>query len=229
MFDRAGSPLYAVGPREPGLPDAAVSRATAAFAGRELFATDRDKAAALVHGINSSHVFRDGNKRTTVAALAVVLDRNDWTLACSDDELFEFIVAVADSARPPYNGPTEDALREIASWIRSHTIKRERVFGDTDVMDFLHQCESAGGSFRRSGQSWIVWGLDGQRSVKISLSTSHLAPGVVKSYLSRIGLSEPWTGLDRHEFRHGTREDQQLIQRFRGVLDRLAAYDSEPG
>ena len=67
MFAGSDEAMHFKGARESGLADAAVFRAFAGSGDRDFYPSTRAKAAALVQAINSSHVFRDGNKRTSVA------------------------------------------------------------------------------------------------------------------------------------------------------------------
>lgn len=221
LFAEAGDPLFMVGPRSEALADAAVSRPMATFDGSDLFPNEREKAAVLVHAINGSHVFHDGNKRTSLAALVIVLDLNDWRLSCTDDELYDAILAVASTKGSDANA--DETIRELTSWIRTHSRKKQRGLGPMKVPEFLNRCEEAGGSYRRSGPSWVVTGDRG--TIRISRSTRQLDQGVVRSYLSTIGLSEAWTGLSPDEFAEGHSDERTLIERYRGVLQRLADYD----
>lgn len=218
----SGDPIVFVGEREPGLVSAAVARPEASFAGRDLYRSERERIAALIHAINASHVFRDGNKRTSTVVLVFTLDRGGWRLDCSDDELVDFIVAIA-SGEPPYAGP--DAVVEVTSWIRAHTHKKRDEIGALRTEEFLRRVEAAGGRISDSGTSWVVRGERG--SVRFSKSTRELAEAVIRRYLSDVGLSEAWTGLAPDEFADGTFPGQHLISQYRGVLYRLAEYDRE--
>src|SRR5262245_13311533 len=78
-----GYPVLIRGEREPGRADAAVHRPFAQFGGQVLFDDDIERAAALVHAVVAGHVFHDGNKRTSVAALVVWMDTKGWVLTCT--------------------------------------------------------------------------------------------------------------------------------------------------
>jgi death-on-curing protein len=82
--------------RDPGLLEAAVARAAAAVGGQDAYPTIVDKAAALVHSAVRNHALVDGNKRLGLMLLVVFLGVNGHRLTMSNDEAYEFIVAIAD-------------------------------------------------------------------------------------------------------------------------------------
>lgn len=81
--------------------------------GEELFKTDFEKAAALLHGIITSHVFVDGNKRTAILAAILFLASSeqipDAPSALQVRMLGELAVAVASSKM---------TVDEVADWLR---------------------------------------------------------------------------------------------------------------
>lgn len=199
-----------------------MNRPLAEFGGRELYQSDRKKIAALIHSINSAHVFRDGNKRTSVAALVVLLDRNGWRFNASDQQLTDLLVAVATPA-PPFNGKTAEAIREITAWIRAHTEKKSSSSGVVSVIDFLDRCKSVGGSWREAGPSFLLTGTKG--SIRISRATHELTEIVARNYLSKVGLTEAHTGVPRDEFLDGRPKNLALVRRYREALKLLAEHD----
>lgn len=222
IFRDAGDPIRFTGERSPGLADTAVHRPLAEFGGRQIYKTEREKVAALIHSINSSHVFHDGNKRTSVAALVVLLDRNDWRLDAADRDLTDLMVRVATPA-PPYNGATEETVRQITAWIRARTSRKSLARGDIDVLEFLDRCERVGGNWRTSGPSYVLTGTKG--SVRVSRSTTSLSEGAARSFLSTVGLSEAYTGVSTDEFIDGRPKTIALVCQYREALEMLAAHD----
>ena len=73
----------------------AVEAVRASVFGIELHPTLEEKAAALAFAIVTGHVFLDGNKRTGVETLFLVLELNGWTLLASDDDLVAQAVDLA--------------------------------------------------------------------------------------------------------------------------------------
>ncbi len=75
--------------------------------GDDLYPTLPDKAAALFHGIVRAHGFTDGNKRVALVGLLVYLEQHGTTLRATDDELYEFTMASATTAKRD----------EVTAWI----------------------------------------------------------------------------------------------------------------
>lgn len=82
--------------RDPGLLEAALARAATTVDGRDAYATVVDKAAALVHSVVRNHALVDGNKRLGLMLLIVFLGVNGRILTMSNDQAYEFIVAIAE-------------------------------------------------------------------------------------------------------------------------------------
>lgn len=100
-----GSP----GIRDVGLLDSACARPQATVFGEEAYPSLALKIAALVHSIVTNHALVDGNKRMSAYVLFVFPGMNDQDLVATDDEAFDFIMAIAD-------GTLRD-VGQIAAWI----------------------------------------------------------------------------------------------------------------
>jgi death-on-curing protein len=81
--------------RDVGLLDAAASRPQASAFGEDAYPSIHEKAAALVHSIVGNHALVDGNKRLGLAALATFYRINGLRLTFTNDEAYDFIVAIA--------------------------------------------------------------------------------------------------------------------------------------
>ncbi|MBF4629210.1 type II toxin-antitoxin system death-on-curing family toxin [Curtobacterium flaccumfaciens] len=96
---------YAV--RDVGLLEAAVARPAASVGGNDAYPTLVEKAAALVHSAVRNHALVDGNKRLGLMLLVVFLGVNGVRLHASNDQAYDFIVAIAEGKL--------DAVPEIAA------------------------------------------------------------------------------------------------------------------
>lgn len=96
---------YAV--RDVGLLEAAVARPAASVGGNDAYPTLVEKAAALVHSAVRNHALVDGNKRLGLMLLVVFLGVNGVRLHASNDQAYDFIVAIAEGEL--------DAVTEIAA------------------------------------------------------------------------------------------------------------------
>ena len=82
--------------RDYGLLASAAARPATSVFGADAYPDAFTKAAALLHSLGTNHPLVDGNKRLAWLATSVFLDLNDHTVAGTDDEIVELVVAVAD-------------------------------------------------------------------------------------------------------------------------------------
>jgi len=95
-----------------GLLDSALARPKAKAFGEDAYVGLAKKGAALAHSMIKNHPFVDGNKRSAFLCLKIFLALNGVILISSDDEMYGFILSIAD-------GSSE--LLEIADWIEAHS------------------------------------------------------------------------------------------------------------
>lgn len=100
------------GIRDLSLLESAVMNPLATFGGEDLYPGLLPKVATLLYGLVRNHPFVDGNKRTAFVVAAVVLRKNGLRLAASNDEVVEFMQAVAAGRL---------TLDEVLSWLKKHT------------------------------------------------------------------------------------------------------------
>ena len=74
------------GVRDVGLLASAVARPQATFDGADLYPDLFEKAAALMDSLTRNHPFVDGNKRTAIAAAALILRQNGLRLETTNAE-----------------------------------------------------------------------------------------------------------------------------------------------
>jgi death-on-curing protein len=81
--------------RDHGLLESALARPQASAFGQDAYNTLEEKAAALLHSLARNHALVDGNKRLALAATIAFLGINGWQLRFSNDEAYDFVIAVA--------------------------------------------------------------------------------------------------------------------------------------
>ncbi len=81
--------------RDLGLLESAAARPSATLFGADAYPNLATKAAALTQSIVSNHALVDGNKRLGLAALITFLGVNGERLSWSNDEAYDFIIAIA--------------------------------------------------------------------------------------------------------------------------------------
>ena len=89
--------------RDLGLLQSASARPQASAFGEEAYPSVYAKAAALIHSIARNHALVDGNKRLALAGGIAFLGVNGLRLKMSNDEAYEFIIAVAVGALDDVN------------------------------------------------------------------------------------------------------------------------------
>ena len=76
-----------------------------------------EKAAALVHGVATNHGFADGNKRTSLYLVELLLQRSGYELVEDDLAIADTIVAVAAG---------DMDYEALAQWFRERVVRAAR-------------------------------------------------------------------------------------------------------
>lgn len=102
--------------RDIGLLESALARPQASPFGEDAYATLDAKTAALLHSSVRNHALVDGNKRLALASVIAFLGLNGHKLTWSNDEAYDFVMAVA-------SGPLDD-VPVIAGRLRAAMVER---------------------------------------------------------------------------------------------------------
>ena len=70
-----------------------------------------EKAAALVHGVVSNHGFIDGNKRTALYLVDLLLERSGFILTAPDEALVDLIGDIAEG---------ELSVEDLTDWFKEN-------------------------------------------------------------------------------------------------------------
>jgi death-on-curing protein len=97
-----------------GLVRSALARPLQSAGGTDAYATTFEKAAALLSSIANNHGFRDGNKRTAMAAASYYLDLNDIDLNITNEEYETFMLHVVND---------KPSVEVIGKWLNDHSEK----------------------------------------------------------------------------------------------------------
>ena len=100
------------GVRDMGLLESGPGRPQATFDPRDLHHGLWRKAAALTRSLVRDHPFADGNKRTALAATAIFLELNGYSLTAGNQEVLVFTRQVAVGAME---------LTPMAAWLQAHS------------------------------------------------------------------------------------------------------------
>lgn len=80
--------------------------------GQEAYPTLMEKAAALLHGLTTHHVFFDGNKRTATQATVRFLARNALRPTWTETEVYDFVLEIAQN---------QHEVDAVVNWLKHHT------------------------------------------------------------------------------------------------------------
>ena len=86
------------GVRDKGLIESSINNVYQSYFGVEKYPTIEEKAARLCYSFIKNHAFLDGNKRIGIYVMMVLLGLNGISLNCSNDELTELGLKIADSS-----------------------------------------------------------------------------------------------------------------------------------
>lgn len=230
--DLASLDFGATEPLRPHGLASALGRQTAGMGGFRKYDTVALVAATLFYGLALNHPFENGNKRTALVAMLVVLQRNRTLLVgTTEDDLYEMATKVAAHEFALPLGVSRDSDSEVAaigSWLEERTRPLER--GDRNMMfkDFRSQLESQGCTFGSPSRNYIkVYRetADGELSAKMGYPRANFNVDVraVKRVRTLLQLDQAH-GFDSGAFYEGDLDAvvDHFVNTYRQVLDRLA-------
>ena len=100
------------GVRDEGLLDSALNLPFQSFDGEDIYKTIQAKAARLGFSLINNHPFVDGNKRIGILVMLVFLEINGIEIICTDEELIELGLGVADGSV---------SYKDLLNWIIDHS------------------------------------------------------------------------------------------------------------
>ncbi len=232
-FASENDPIYPSGVKDDGLLESALFHQHTSVGGLKKYSTIESIGATLIYSLSQNHPFHNGNKRTATVALLVFLDRQGFCLTCSQEDLFNFALKIADHKLEGLADPSSDAeLSVIAKWIcansrivkkgdRSLTLKklksRLKFFDVTVKEDKFVRVIKANNFFKSSKilTSKIPNVSDGD----------DLSIRLIKNFRKDLELDEA-NGCDSHTFYYGSIRvlTDDFILRYSKILKRLSRY-----
>ena len=236
-FASSGDPIEPPGVRDQNLLASAVSRPETALGNVRKYTTVEVHAAALLHSLALNHAFHNGNKRTALVSLLVVLDRNNVLLTCTDDQLFKLVLRVAQHRLVP-KGKGQQSDREvvaIADWICQHgrPIQRgERPLRWRDLRKKLEQLGCVVGPPLPGNKVKIqrtvnekLWGIPRTRKLKVTSGYRNDGAEADVNTLNHIRRElrlDEKCGVDSEHFYGKDRQlPDEFIAQYRPLLRRL--------
>ena len=100
------------GIRDIGLLESAIAQPFQTFGGEELYPSPLDKAAAVAESLIITHPFIDGNKRTGVVVIIVLLKEYGIRMNANSDTLYQLTISISTS---------EKKFDQIVEWLVLNT------------------------------------------------------------------------------------------------------------
>jgi death-on-curing family protein len=122
-FAKQKNPIKPAGIRDEDMLASAIFRPKTSFQDTLKYPTIEMSAAALLHSLIHNHPFYNGNKRTALVSMLVMLDENHVMFECSDKELFDKLLDIAkhEITNPSPKDLSDRETLEIATWIHSNS------------------------------------------------------------------------------------------------------------
>jgi death-on-curing family protein len=233
-------PIVPAGIRDSDLLASAIHRQHTASGATVKYPTAVMAAAALLHSLVLNHPFHNGNKRTGLVSMLVLLDENGLMLTCDQDVLFQVVLRLAAHELVPREW-LETADREVmwlAEWMDSNSRRVEK--GERAVQwrklkqilaDFNCQWEFAPGAgnklnIHRDVQVLARFGRRRRRELHVQVKFTDDGREAMKHTIhqirTRLELDEDH-GVDSASFYGDAgRSLDDFILRYRKTLSRLA-------
>jgi len=220
-FLSQADPIVPSGPINDNIVESAIFRQHTAIGEQLKYPTVEMACCALLHSLIHNHPFRNGNKRTALVSLLVLLDKNNFIITCHEDELFKFVLQVSQHKVVEHNG-TDLPDREViamSKWISKNCRPIEK--GEKVI------------TFRRLRQLLTDFGcefeLAGNGKI-MKINRKVMVEGLFKKNKSKSLHTTISYGRDSHEVNRsaikGIRTDLQLTEE--NGIDSAAFYEKSP-
>lgn len=195
FFYKDGDPISPSGVKSHQLLSSALFRPQTSIGEVEKYKTYDEKAAALLCAIIQNHAFYNGNKRTALLCTLAFYETTGNTLDVEEDELYDFLVAVA---RNEINGKNKNDneevfFNEVVKWLRCHRYSYRTKFSDVSIGKFKKKCKEHGASIKKSKGSYVI-SHEG-KSIRVSCSTKKISASAVKTYLTELKMTQAYSGV----------------------------------
>jgi death-on-curing protein len=197
--------------------------------------------ATVVYSIISNHPFYNGNKRTAMIYLLVMLEQNGQLLTCSDDDLFDFALKIAEHGFAQrevlLSNPSDYEIFKIAEWLERNTreknTKRQaitfakfiRLLKDHGATVEIVGTQASAARLKKRGGLFAFRPVETLRSrFEVLEKGQEVATSLVMKVRRELALDETH-GVDTSEFFNPSkveRTSEDFINEYRTLLARLA-------
>lgn len=236
-FATDSDPIDPPGVRSQQLLESAVYRQHTALGSERKYPTAEMVAAALFHSLVHDHPFHNGNKRTALVSMLVLLDENGLAPTCNEDELFQLVLRLSqhnvvprgrdlgdrevihisetlrDCTRPIEKGEQPLQWRRLRQILKSYNIDSLAMPGNRM---HLTRRIAVRGLFGRQRERVL------ETQVKYADDGRQASINTVKQIRRQLELDESH-GVDSADFyRQAAPVSSEFITRYRKTLKRLA-------
>ncbi len=228
-FKTSKDPISPPGVRDRNLLESAVFRPYTSCGVESKYPTVSMSSAALLHSVVFDHPFFNGNKRTALVSMLVLLDKNGWVCTLDQDGVYDFVIALAAhkliSGKAADNKPSaDDEVLEVARWLQRNIRKiqkSEQVLKFREVRNILsaYGCKlehpkGAGNRINISNRNFSI-------QIAYRNEGSEVAQNTIHTLRAKLGLDEQ-SGYDSDIFYNKGSRIPKFINQYRKALDRLA-------
>lgn len=238
-FAYGSDPISPPGVRSLDLLESAVSRPSTSLGGQYKYSTIQSAGAALLHSLVQNHAFHNGNKRTALVSLLVMLDRNNFVLESTEEEIFKWLIKVASHKLLPagfeYDYRADRETFAITEWICRHSrmaVKEERSITWRELSKLLRSkncviTQHRGEKLKIERNVTVKRIFLGSKTSTLTTYFTNTGDGrevprsVLKSLRQELELDEEH-GVDSEIFYASRREPDFFIIEYSKLLKRLA-------
>ncbi|MGD0247877.1 MAG: type II toxin-antitoxin system death-on-curing family toxin [Candidatus Limnocylindrales bacterium] len=226
-FATTPDPIFPPGVKHPELLESAVGRQFTSLGGESKYKTLGHMAAALFYGLALNHPFHNGNKRAAIVALLCLADANDLTVTATQQELYDFVLAVVQHRYRPTlalaaSRATDSEVAAMAGWITSHLRSKAHYHRVVRWHDLKALLGELGVEAVAASGSQLELTRGALRSVvDFDGDTREVGSGIVRKVRRDLQLS-PRDGCDDDVFYGETLPLDHFITKYRGLLRDLA-------
>lgn len=228
-FATTNDPIVPYGVRDRSLLESAVFRPHTSNGGELKYPTQSMSSAALLHSLVQDHPFFNGNKRTALVSMLVLLDNNGWVCTSNQSNLYDFVIALGAHSliegKTADNKPSaDDEVMAVAKWLQRNIRKIGRAEQPIKFRDLRKILNSYGCKLEHpKGVGNRINITRGSRSTQVAYKNEghDVSRNTVHKIRRELGLDER-SGYDSIIFYGGEPRISRFINKYRSVLDRLA-------
>ena len=229
------NPIYPPGLKDEGLLEMAISHPQTSFEGILKYKTLESAAAAISYALSMNHCFHNGNKRTSIVAMLIFLDRHNAFLTCDEDAIFKMSLTMADHGIMPgkfFNSDGE--IYQLTKWIHSNSKlmqKGEKTITFRRLLQILNNFDCKidnDGKIKRVYSEKNIFGINRKKILRSKIPKLQQGHEVDKGLIKRVREDlylDCDHSIDADAFYYGQSfSASEFIYRYKNLFRRLAKF-----